>query len=565
MDGRWPPYVNRPPPPPPPPLPQHRPPPPPPPSGHAYPPQYGAHAYDQSGFQHRAAPTPPSATPRDVEPDGSVDVDADALRAMPKEERRALARIAKALLACKDEDVKAELAAELRKRCARAAANAERDVSEHPAPVSPTLSERSFGRESEATTTGRVEAREAKPPRFGAAVYARAEASGAPAIEAKTQPKKRKTMSEASQNVDFATSEERSARDDRARRFAREALEFSREVAKSKGRGTPTMQEMKMIDASAVGTNTSLEKTYLRLTEAPSMATVRPPSVLERALELVKSKWRANKDYEYAKDQLKSIRQDLTVQHIRDGALVLETYQTHARVALECCDLAEYNQCSAVLKSLHAHALERAVAETSTSRSTKKRKKSMENAKRHSFGGDEAGKDGADKLEGVDEIAEFAAYRLIYAAGAGAKSERAAALSRELRDVPDVLKTHAYVKHAFQVCEALASSNFHRFFSLYDIAPRMSAHLMDVMSPAVRADAFRALLRAHAPTIPVSFIASSLGFSTDDECAEYLESNHSCAFRDATRADVDVKATNAELASAADANRVSALDRLSRF
>ena len=122
------------------------------------------------------------------------------------------------------------------------------------------------------------------------------------------------------------------------------------------------MQEMKMRDAAAVGTNESLEKTYLRLTEAPSMATVRPPRVLARALNMVKAKWDANRDYECAKDQLKSIRQDLTVQHVRDGALVRETYQTHARVALECSDLAEYNQCQAVLKTLHANLLEDALA-----------------------------------------------------------------------------------------------------------------------------------------------------------------------------------------------------------
>ena len=148
------------------------------------------------------------------------------------------------------------------------------------------------------------------------------------------------------------------------------------------------MQEMKMRDAAAVGTNESLEKTYLRLTEAPSMATVRPPRVLARALNMVKAKWDANRDYEYAKDQLKSIRQDLTVQHVRDGALVRETYQTHARVALECSDLAEYNQCQAVLKTLHANLLEDALAanarrgETSTSPSGKKKKKTSSSRKR---------------------------------------------------------------------------------------------------------------------------------------------------------------------------------------
>ena len=479
-------------------------------------------------FHHHGPPT--SSAPADV------DVDADALRSMPKEERRALARIAKALLATEDESVKAELAAELQKRCARAAAAAATGT-------------------ATGTGAGTAPARSMVPP-SSVHVF---EPSSRPVfgVDASTRARD-DAASRGSRDFSSATtsSSERAARMDRAQRFAREAVQFASDIANAKGRGTPTMQEMKMRDAAAVGTNESLEKTYLRLTEAPSMATVRPPRVLARALNMVKAKWDANRDYEYAKDQLKSIRQDLTVQHVRDGALVRETYQTHARVALECSDLAEYNQCQAVLKTLHANLLEDALAanarrgETSTSPSGKKKKKKTSSSRKRLAserdGDDDESTDAnADALE---DIAEFAAYRLIYAAGAGSKSERSAALARELRDVPDALRRHAFVSHAVSACETLASSNFHRFFALRTTAPRMSARLMDIIAPSVRFDAARALLRAHAPRVPTAFIASALGFPSTDACAEYLIDEHAAAFEDDHRASVDTRATLARVA-----------------
>lgn len=82
------------------------------------------------------------------------------------------------------------------------------------------------------------------------------------------------------------------------------------------------------------GLCTKLEKRYLRLTSAPDESTVRPPEILEKSFELVMNKWNTEHNYTYVCDQLKSIRQDLMVQHVRNEFTV-KIYEAHARISLQ--------------------------------------------------------------------------------------------------------------------------------------------------------------------------------------------------------------------------------------
>jgi len=225
------------------------------------------------------------------------------------------------------------------------------------------------------------------------------------------------------------------------------------------------------------GTCTVLEKRYLRLTSAPDPSTVRPEPVLQAAVQLVKKKWKQNRDYLYVCEQMKSIRQDLTVQRIKNGFTV-RVYEMHARLALENGDIGEYNQCQTQLRELYR-----------------------------------------EGLSGCED--EFLGYRVLYFLYA----QRQEDLARMLMELSPAQKASPNVRHALDVRGALALNNYHRFFVLLHRAPDMGRYLMAMFADTQRMLALKAMTRAYRPVLPLDFLAAELGFDTMGECAEFLQRN----------------------------------------
>ncbi|KAJ7636051.1 SAC3/GANP/Nin1/mts3/eIF-3 p25 family-domain-containing protein [Mycena polygramma] len=229
-----------------------------------------------------------------------------------------------------------------------------------------------------------------------------------------------------------------------------------------------------------VGTSKEIFKDYLRLTTEPKPEQIRPYPILQQTLLELKKRFRERTPYNWICSQFKSLRQDLTVQRIKNEFTV-QVYEIHGRIALECGDMVEYNQCQATLKSLY-------------------------------------------ELGIPGRVEEFTAYRILMFLHGRNRSE----LNLFVGQLTPKQKADSAVQHALCVQRALSMGNYHALFGLYSTSPNMGAYIMDHFVARERAKALMVITKAYK-TIPLAFIHQELAFESLEQAREFL-ADHSAAY-----------------------------------
>ncbi|KAF0992189.1 hypothetical protein HZS_2581, partial [Henneguya salminicola] len=248
-----------------------------------------------------------------------------------------------------------------------------------------------------------------------------------------------------------------------------------------------------------VGSSTTLEKSYLRLTTEPDPTLIRPVEILRKSYEHVIKKWAQTQNYHYVCEQFKSIRQDLTIQGIRNEFTV-KVYEENARISLKMSDREEFNQCQTCLKQLYR--------------------------------------------EGIkgNEI-EFIIYNILYLIYTSNHIELANLISTLTPDI----ENECHVKLALKLYSAFCDVNFVKFFQIYEkIDMPYAKALIDMFIDRLRLIAFKTIISAYLPNISQTFIATSLSFKDTNQLHEWL-TNQNIPFH--TNEDLDCKSVRIHLNS----------------
>lgn len=228
-----------------------------------------------------------------------------------------------------------------------------------------------------------------------------------------------------------------------------------------------------------VGTCQNLEKEYLRLTNVePEPSLFRPPEVLKKSLEFCLDKFHKTRNYEYIRDQLRSIRQDLIVQDIEDEFSVL-VYETVARLAIEHFDWDNFNQSLNPLESFYAQGL---------------------------------GK--------KENIAEISAYKIMYLVGFKDKT----GLYSFIPKLDEETLASSAVQFAIEAWKAVDGCPWSKFFKMLNEATPLMKNVMGISVPSLRFGILGKIQKAFR-NLSLEEYKEMLFFDTLDETKKYLDDN----------------------------------------
>jgi len=284
------------------------------------------------------------------------------------------------------------------------------------------------------------------------------------------------------------------ARAKRAKRFGAAMLKSSRNVSKKvdwrKTQDTVIKKSNDFESAKITGTNRQVLKDFFRLTREARPNEVRTKKTCTMALGVIRKKWKGERDYRWCENQLKSLRQDLKVQHIRDQ-LAVDTYELHARICLEVSDFSEYNQCQTALRSLYE--------ETSKNRRNEK---------------------------------EFVVYRILYLSVINDHTGFLRAIGHKRT------RTDPVVKLCVRLYQSLKQGNYCRVFQIYKKLPPLAQNLVNQVKEKVRHEALCKITSAFCPQpFPISEVKVLLGFDKLKELKEYLLECNVVLTQDKTKID----------------------------
>jgi hypothetical protein len=190
--------------------------------------------------------------------------------------------------------------------------------------------------------------------------------------------------------------------------------------------------------------------------------------MLKQSFEHCMQKYGGNCDYEYISEQLRSIRQDLTVQHIADP-FCMTVYETHVKLAIEHSDLNNFNQSMDVLDELYP------------------------------------------KFGSIEQMSEFGCWRILYLV---AVDDLTGLYQFVPRLSAEVLASEP-VQFALSAWKAAVGGAWVRYLTMWRSAEPLRAGVMKVKAEALQAQGLQMLRRARA--MELSDYRRMLGMDTDDQ------------------------------------------------